>query len=302
MISGYAMHGYANEVFKLFEEMKHSGIRADHITLVGVLSACSRAGLVDEGYEYFNCMSNYYNITPVMEHYSCMVDLLGRAGRLEEALDFINNMPIKPDASVWSCLLGACRIHNNIELGELAAEHVFELDSKNAGNYVLLSNIYAAAGRWDDIERVRKLMKDRGVKKTPGYSWIKVDKQVHAFLVGDRSHPQMQEIYMELERLSSEMKMAGYVANTRFVLNDVKEEEKEQILLNHHSEKLAIAFGLLNTPPGTTIRVVKNLRVCGDCHTATKFISKIVAREIVVRDANRYHHFKDGQCSCCDYW
>jgi len=259
MISAYAMHGYGNKVFKLFEEMEHSGIRPDHITLVGGLSACSWADLVDKGYEYFNCMSSYYSIRPVMEQYNCMVDLLGRAEWLDEALDFINDMPIKPDATVWSCLLGACRKHDNIELGELAVEHVFELDSKHAGPYVLLSNIYAAAGRWDDIEKVRKLMKDGGLKKTPQYTWIEINKQVHAFLVGDRSHPQMQEIYMELERLSLEMKIAGYVANTRFVLNDVKEEEKEQILLSHHTERLAIAFGLLSSPPGTTVRVAKNL-------------------------------------------
>jgi pentatricopeptide repeat protein len=301
MIAAYAMHGSGQEALWLFEQMQQSGVRPDHVTLVCVLTACCHAGLVDKGREYFDCISKCYRITPTMEHYGCMVDLLGRAGCLDEACDFINNMPIKPDASVWVSLLGACRIHHNVELAESAAKHIFELDPENAGPYVLLSNVYAATGRWDCIEKVRNMMRERGVKKTPGCSWVEINKQVHAFLSGDRSHPQMLEIYEKLDLLSREMNAAGYVPDTRFVLNDVEEEQKEQFLC-HHSEKLAIAFGLLKTSCGTTIRVIKNLRVCGDCHSAIKFISKITLREIVVRDANRFHHFKQGSCSCGDYW
>eukprot|EP01018_Ginkgo_biloba_P013167 Gb_21056 [translate_table: standard] len=301
MIAGYAMHGCGKKALKLFEQMQHSGVNPDDIALVCVLSACCHAGLVDEGRQYFDCMSQHYHITPTMKHYICMVDLLGRAGLLDEAQDFISKMPMEPDVVVWSCLLGACRIHSNISLGERVAELLFMLDPKNATPYVLLSNIYAAAGRWDDAQNVRKMMKDRRVKKTPGCSWIEVNKQSHVFLTGDRSHSQTHEIYAKLQSLSRQMKVAGYAPDTRFVLHDVEEQQKEQILC-HHSEKLAIAFGLINTPPGTAIRVIKNLRVCSDCHSATKFISKIVAREIVVRDVNRYHHFKDGWCSCGDYW
>lgn len=301
VISAYAMNGCGKDALRLFEQMQHSGMKPDDVTLVCVLSACCHAGLVDEGRKIFYCMKQCYLITPSMEHYGCMVDLFGRAGYLDEALDFINKMPIKPDATVWGCLLGACRVHNNIELGKQAAEHLFHLTPRSAAPYVLLSNIYAAAGMWDEIEKVRKMMRDRDVKKMPGCSWIEVNKQVHAFLVGDKSHPQTEKIYAELERLSQEMKAAGYVPDMKFVLNDVEIEQKEKMLC-FHSEKLAIAFGLINTPPGTTIRVIKNLRVCGDCHSATKFISMIVGREIILRDTKRYHHFKDGQCSCCDYW
>eukprot|EP01018_Ginkgo_biloba_P003198 Gb_11219 [translate_table: standard] len=301
MIGGYAMHGYGKEALKLFEQMQHSGINPDHVTLISVLFACCHAGLVTEGQRYFDCMSQYYHITPAVEHYVCMVDLFGRAGLLDEAEDFIIKMPIKPDATVWRCLLGACAIHHNVELGERVAERLFDLEPSNAVPYILMSNIYAAVGRWHDTAIVRRLMKQRRVKKMPGRSWIEVNKQVHAFLIGDRSHPQTHKIYAELERLSGHMKAAGYRSDTRFVLHDLEEQQKEQIL-SHHSEKLAIAFGLMNTSPGTTIRVIKNLRMCGDCHLATKFISKIVEREIVVRDANRYHHFNDGQCSCGDYW
>eukprot|EP01018_Ginkgo_biloba_P012920 Gb_21941 [translate_table: standard] len=301
MIAGYAMHGCGKDALKLFEQMQNSGVKPDQITLGCVLSACCHSGLVDEGRHYFQSMSQYYQITPSMKHYISMVDLLGRSGHLDEAQDVINEMPMVPDASVWNCLLGACRIHNNIELGQRVAERLFELEPKNGTPYVLLSNIYAAAGRWDDSEDVRRMMKDRRVKKRPGGSWIEVHKQVHAFLTGDRSHPQTQKIYAMLDRLSRQMKVAGYVPDTRFVSHDVEEEQKEQIVC-HHSEKLAIAFGLINTSHGTIIRIIKNLRVCSDCHSATKFISKIVAREIVVRDANRFHHFKNGQCSCRDYW
>jgi len=187
MIVGYAMHGCGNQAIQLFEQMQNSGTKPDYITFVGVLFACCHAGLVNEGRRYFELMSEYYHIIPRMEHYCCMVDLLGRAGYLDEVQDFINNMPIKPDIAVWGSLLGACRIHTNVELGKRVAEQIFELDPENSAPYLQLSNIYATVGRWDDIENVQNLMKTRKVKKQPGCSWIEVNKQLHAFLAGDRS-------------------------------------------------------------------------------------------------------------------
>eukprot|EP01018_Ginkgo_biloba_P006955 Gb_01588 [translate_table: standard] len=301
MIAGCAQHGQGKEALQLFQQMLLSGVKPNEITFVGVLSACSHAGLVDEGRHYFYTMNREHGIAPRAEHYSCMVDLLGRASCLDEAEDFIFKMPLKPDASVWGTLLGACRIHGNLDMGKRTAERLLELEQQDSTTYVVLANIYAAMGRWDDASKVRNLMKDRGVKKQPGCSWIEVKNKIHAFVAGDVSHPHNKEIYAMLDTLAGEIKQAGYVPNTNFVLHDVEEEQKE-LLLCHHSEKLAIAFGLISTNSGMTIRVVKNLRVCGDCHIATKFISKIVGREIIVRDANRFHHFKDGQCSCGDYW
>eukprot|EP01018_Ginkgo_biloba_P033709 Gb_29557 [translate_table: standard] len=210
MIVGYALHGYGKEALQLFEQMQHVGVNPDRITFVGVLSACCHAGWVDEGWQLFARMGMFH-VTPTKEHYCCMVDLLGRAGCLDEAQDFINKMPIKPDAAVWSSLLSACRIHANMELGECVAEYLFELEPENAAPYVLLSNIYATASRWNDIEKVRKMMNDRRVKNKPGCSWIEVNQHVYAFLAGDRSNPEMQKIYAELERLSGQMKAAGYV-------------------------------------------------------------------------------------------
>ncbi|XP_057873990.1 pentatricopeptide repeat-containing protein At3g24000, mitochondrial isoform X1 [Cryptomeria japonica] len=301
LIAGYAQNGLCKDALRMFELMKLSGTYPDIVSFGCVLFACSHASLVDEGCTYFNHMSNFYCITPTVDHYVCMVDLLARAGHIEDTLKFIIKMPVKPVVVMWMCFLGACRSHLNVGLGVFTAMLLFDLDPKNPATYVLLSNIYAEVGRWGEVQMVRRLMRDRGIKKIPGCSWIEGHKMVHAFCAGDRSHPQTQEIYAKLEKLAWEMKAAGYIPDSRQSLNDVEEEEKE-LFLCHHSEKLAIAFGLLNTPPGTTIRVVKNLRVCADCHTAAKFISKIVGREIVVRDANRFHHFKGGQCSCRDYW
>ncbi|XP_059063471.1 putative pentatricopeptide repeat-containing protein At3g13770, mitochondrial [Cryptomeria japonica] len=301
MIAGYGMHGHGEEALAIFLQMHQTRIKPDYITFTCVLYACSHSGLVDKGRLVFDSMSKDYCMTPNIEQYECMVDLLGRAGHLLEAKQLIENMPLEPSADVWAALLGSCRVHCDVDIAEYAAKHLFVIEPENAVNYVLLSNIYAAAGRWADVNMLRTIMRDRGLKKTPGCSFVEIDKKVHTFLVGDRSHPQTEEIYSALENLAGEMKAAGYVPDTNFVLHDVEEEMKEHLLCIH-SEKLAIAFGLISTSSGTPIRITKNLRVCGDCHRATKFISKIVRREIIVRDANRFHLFKDGTCSCGDYW
>eukprot|EP01018_Ginkgo_biloba_P028587 Gb_09704 [translate_table: standard] len=301
IITGCAQHGHGKEAFELFEQMQQAGMKPDCITFVGILSACSHGGHVDKGLRYFDSMSQDHGIIPQMEHYACMVDILCRAGRLGEAEEFINKMPFEPGILVWRTLLAACRVNGNMDLGKRATECILALEPQDAAAYVLLSNIYAAAGRWDDVVNERKMMKYRGVKKQPGRSWIEVKNKIHAFVARDRSHTQTEEIYVKLEELMGQIKGAGYVPDTNFVLHDVEEEQKEQYLF-YHSEKLAIAFGLISTPPGKPIRIVKNLRVCGDCHSATKFISKIVEREIIVRDNNRFHYFKGGLCSCGDYW
>ncbi|XP_031492323.1 putative pentatricopeptide repeat-containing protein At3g49142 [Nymphaea colorata] len=301
MISAYGTHGRGRDALDVFSEMLHSGIKPDQIAFVSVLSACSHAGLLNEGRYYFDCMTREYQITPLIEHYVCMVDLLGRAGKLDEAYDFIKQMPTGPNERVWGALLGACRVYSNITLGVVAADHLFRLVPEQAGYYVLLSNMYASAGRWQDVLAVRSLMKGRGIKKLPGFSSVELDDKVHSFFVGDTSHPQTLKIYAKLEELMGLMKEAGYVAEIDFALHDIEEEEKENHL-SVHSEKLAIAFLLINTEPGSPIRVTKNLRVCGDCHRAAKFISKITDRKIILRDTNRFHHFEDGTCSCHDYW
>ncbi|KAL5581446.1 hypothetical protein UlMin_013888 [Ulmus minor] len=301
MVAGYGIHGHAKEALEVFYKMIRAGAKPNYITFVSVLASCSHAGLLKEGWHWFNSMKSEFGIEPGVEHYGCMIDLLGRAGYLDQAYDLIKQMRVSPDFVVWSSLLGACRIHKNVELAEISAKKLFELDPSNCGYYVLLSNIYADAGRWEDVERMRVLMKNHGLNKPPGFSLVELKGKIHIFLVGDREHPQHKQIYEYLEKLTVKLQEVGYKPNMGSVVHDVDEEEKE-MTLRIHSEKLAVAFGIINSAPGTTIQIIKNLRVCGDCHTVLKLISKMVKREIVVRDLKRFHHFRGGICSCGDYW
>ncbi|KAK3211919.1 hypothetical protein Dsin_016625 [Dipteronia sinensis] len=301
MIIAFAQHGLGEEAIQLFETMLALGIMPDHITYVGVLSACIHVGLVEKGKKYYNLMKNVHKIEPTPSHYSCMVDLFGRAGLLQEAYDFIENMPNEPDVEAWGSLLSSCRVYKNIELGKIAAERFLLIEPNNSGAYSALANLYSACGKWDDAAKIRKSMKDGGIKKNQGISWVQIQNKVHCFGVEDALHPRKDAIYNMMAKIWEEIKKRGFVPDTESVLHDLEDEVKEQIL-RHHSEKLAIAFGLISTPENTTLRIMKNLRVCNDCHSAIKFISKLVGREIIVRDATRFHHFKDGLCSCRDYW
>jgi pentatricopeptide repeat protein len=301
ILGGCAMHGHGKEALKHFKRMCEEGVQPDDVTFICLLSACSHAGLVGEGMQCYASMVKDYMISAKLEHYTCMVDLLGRAGHLQEAENMVMTMPCKPNVAVWMALLSACRIHGHVEMAERIAKRILEMEPDNAAVYVLLSDIYAAGGNKHLCQTIEQQRKEKGVKKQPGRTWIEVNNEVHTFVVDDQDHPQMPEIHAELQRLSGHMHDAGYRTCKKFIMHDVDEEEKV-FRLCHHSEKLAIAFGLINSAPGTPLRIRKNLRVCEDCHTSTKFISKIAGRTIMVRDANRFHHFEDGVCSCRDYW
>ncbi|KAL8088320.1 pentatricopeptide repeat-containing protein At3g16610 [Apium graveolens] len=301
MIVGYGVHGLGTEAILMFNKMAAEGWKPDDVTFIGLLSACSHSGLVADGKRFFLSMTQEFEIFPRTEHYLCMVDLLGRAGLLNEAQDFIKMMPIQPDVRIWSALLAACRVHKNVELGEVVSKKVHSLGPESTGNFVLLSNIYSAAGRWDDAADVRNLQRDCGYKKMPGCSWVEINGTIHAFVGGDKSHQHWEEIVKKLEELLGDIKKMGYSVESSFVLHDVEEEEKERILL-YHSEKLAVAFAILTLSPSKPILVTKNLRVCGDCHLALTYISMIEKREIIIRDASRFHHFRSGTCSCGGFW
>ncbi|XP_016503957.1 putative pentatricopeptide repeat-containing protein At3g49142 [Nicotiana tabacum] len=301
LISAYGKGGQGRDGVALFSKMLESGLQPDSIAFVSVLSACSHAGLLQEGEYYYRLMTDKYKIVPRLEHYACMVDLKGRAGCISEAYNYVKQMPMEANERIWGALLGACRLYNDMDIGLVAADNLFELSPKQSGYYVLLSNIYAKAGRWEDVTTVRSIMKGRGIKKMPGISNVEINNMVHTFLAGDTSHPQSKKIYEELDIVIGKMKEEGYVPETNAALHDVEEEDKENHLVVH-SEKLAIVFAIMNTTPDTPIRITKNLRVCGDCHIAAKIISKITQRLIIVRDTNRYHHFQNGVCSCSDYW
>ncbi|CAK9140701.1 unnamed protein product [Ilex paraguariensis] len=301
VLAGCAHNGLGKEAIEIFEKMKAERVSPDQITFLGLLCACSHAGLVDEGWAYFNSMSQDYGIMPLIYHYTCMVDLLGRSGRLYEAECLIENMPVEPDTVIWEALLAACRIHRNIKTGQRVAEKLFQMGTQKSGAYVLLSNIYASQGMWDKVGEVRKLMFDQGVNKEPGISWIQIKNKLHTFLTGDKTHDQVKAIYSALNEFHMHFQAAGYLPDTNFVFHDVEEEQKQNELL-YHSEKIAVVFGILKSPTGSPIRIMKNLRICGDCHNFMKFMSNVTQRKIVIRDGNRFHHFFDGSCSCGDYW
>lgn len=295
MINAYGQHGHGMMAINLYRKMEAKNLYLDHIAFLALLHACSHSALVEEGKMFFQLMQHKYKLDPWPEHYACLVDLLGRSNILEEAFDLVKGMRPEPTAAVWCALLGACRIHSNIEIGEIASEMLLEMDPDNPGNYVLVSNLYAAAERWDDVEKVRRKMKVRGLNKDPACSWIEVGNKVHNFISRDRSHPNSDDIYEKLSHITNKLKRdGGYDPETKFVLHNVEEEEKVKMLYSH-SERLAIAYGLLVTPKEKPIRVTKNLRVCGDCHSFTKLVSKYCERDIIVRDANRFHIFKDGR-------
>ncbi|MED6203674.1 hypothetical protein PIB30_001369 [Stylosanthes scabra] len=268
MIVGLAQHGNAQEALNLFKDMKSQGEIPDRVTFIGVLSACSHSGLISEAYENFYSMQRDHKIEPEIEHYSCLVDALSRAGRIQEAEKVISSMPFEASASIYRTLLNACRVQGDKEKGKNVAERLLTLEPSDSD---------------------------------PGFSWVDIKNKVHMFVAGDRSHEEADLIYNKVDYIMKRIKEEGYVPDTDFALVDIEEEEKESALY-YHSEKLAIAYGILRTPPSAPLRVIKNLRVCGDCHNAIKYMSKVFQREIVVRDANRFHHFRNGICSCSDYW
>ncbi|RHN78397.1 putative tetratricopeptide-like helical domain, DYW domain-containing protein [Medicago truncatula] len=293
MLAAFAQNGLGIKVIDTFEDMLKTECKPNHISYVSVLSGCSHMGLVAEGKHYFDSMTRVFGISPTNEHFSCMVDLLGRAGLLEQAKDLIEGMPFKPNATVWSALLGSCRVHHDLRLAETAAKKLMELDVEGSEGYVLLSNMYSESGELDNVADMRKLMKVKGIRTSRGCSWIEVDNRVHVFTVDETSHPQIKEVYLKLEEM---MKMIEDTGKYITVESSVHRSKK------YHSEKLAFAFGLLNLPSWMPIHVMKNLRVCDDCHLVIKLLSLVTSRELIMRDGYRFHHFKDGICSCKDYW
>ncbi|KAF5744844.1 pentatricopeptide repeat-containing protein [Tripterygium wilfordii] len=302
MISGLAMHGLGQEAIEVFLDLERMEISPDDITFLGLLSACSHAGLVNEGQFYFKIMQEKYKIIPKIQHYGCLIDLYGRVGRFEDTLATIHHMPMEADVLAWKAILSASVKHGNVAIGETAALKVIELTPADSSCYILLSNIYAKSGRWDDVENVRLMMKKRGMKKVPGCSSIFVNGKVHEFIMGKTMDVNYGGgVLSKTKEMVSLLKKEGYEPDLTQVLRDVGEDEKER-LLSFHSEKMALAFGLIKKANSAPIQIVKNLRICCDCHSFMKLASRIYNRRLIVRDQNRFHHFKDGICSCNDYW
>ncbi|KAJ0571459.1 putative tetratricopeptide-like helical domain superfamily, DYW domain-containing protein [Helianthus annuus] len=300
LITAYGIHGDGKEAMKLFYEMQNSNMnmKPDEFTFIGILMACNHGGLVKEGLRFFNEMQTVHRVKPKLEHYACLIDMLGRARRFVDAMMLINEMPEEPDARIWSSLLSSCRVHGNMELGKKVADKLLQLEPYKAENYVLSSNLFASFGRWDDVRITRQRMKKLGLKKEVGCSWIELEGKVYNFFAGDNILPDIHDMWRKLE---NDITRYGYKPDTKCVLHELTEDEKVDILRGH-SEKLAVSFGLLRACKGRTLRIYKNLRICEDCHNAIKLVSKAVDREIIVRDNKRFHRFRHGRCSCADYW
>lgn len=273
LISGYACHGLGGEAIRKFEEMQEMGVRPNAVTFTALLTACSYTGLVEQGKSVFYSMERDHNVKPTVEHYGCMVDLLGRAGLLGRANRFVREMPVKPNAVVWGSLLKACQIHKNVELGERIGEMLIGMDPDHGGRYVHMAKIHAMGGKWDKAAETRRLMKEQGVAKVPGCSTISLEGTTHEFTAGDRSHEEIESIRSKWRSVRRKLEENG-----------------------------SVTYGLMKTKPGTTIRIMKNLRVCKDCHKVMKLISNMYKRDIVMRDRTRFHCFRDGKCTCGDYW
>ncbi|KAG5015590.1 hypothetical protein JHK85_021726 [Glycine max] len=214
IIAAFAQHGLYDKARSYFDQMVTVSVQPDGITFLSLLSACCRAGKVNESMNLFSLMVDNYGIPPRSEHYACLVDVMSRAGQLQRACKIINEMPFKADSSIWGAVLAACSVHLNVELGELAARRILNLDPFNSGAYVMLSNIYAAAGKWKDVHRIRVLMKEQGVKKQTAYSWLQIGNKTHYFVGGDPSHPNINDIHVALRRITLHMKVKDFVASS----------------------------------------------------------------------------------------
>ncbi|KAD4385419.1 hypothetical protein E3N88_25587 [Mikania micrantha] len=298
MIAAYGIHGNGKKAMMLFYEMQNFNMKPDHFTFIAILMACNHGGLVKQGLNVFNEMQTIHGVKPKLEHYACIIDMLGRARLFDDALMLINEMPEEPDARIWSSLLSSCRVHGDMELGNKCADKLLQLDPNKAENYVLTSNLFASFCKWDDVRIMRQRMKELGLKKEVSCSWIELKGKVYNFFAGDKILPNIHDMWRKLE---DDITQHGYKPDTKCVLHDLKEDEKVDILRGH-SEKLAVSFGLLRSCKGETLRIFKNLRICEDCHNAIKLVSKAVDREIIIRDNKRFHHFRYGHCSCGEYW
>ncbi|BFG15143.1 hypothetical protein CerSpe_014170 [Prunus speciosa] len=305
MIVAAAKYGLGRMSLQLFQEMIDRRIKPNDVTFVGVLHACSHSGLVDEGLQQLESMQEKHGITPTAKHYTCIVDMLGRTGRLNEAYELAKSIEAEPnqEALLWGTLLSASRLHGRVDIAVEASRRLIDSNQQVVGAYVTLSNAYALNGEWETAHDLRSEMRRTGVQKEPGCSWVEVKDSSYVFYAGDVSScARGNEVVTLLRELEGKMKQRGYVGGSRgLVFVDVEEEAKEGIV-GLHSERLALGFALVSVPKGVTIRIMKNLRMCRDCHEAFKLISDIVEREFVVRDVNRFHHFKSGSCTCRDFW
>ncbi|EXB75955.1 hypothetical protein L484_022634 [Morus notabilis] len=303
LIAGHLLHRQGDKALAVWSEMKNAGIKPDNVTFTLVISAYRHTNfnLVKDCRSFYYSLDLDYGIEPTSEHLASFVGVLGYWGLLEEAEEMVYKLPFEPEASVLRALLDSSRIRLNTAIGKRVAKRILAMQPKDLSSYILVSNLYSASGRWHCAETVREDMREKGFKKHPGQSWIVHENKIHAFYARDKSHPQAKDIYSALEILILECLKAGYVPDTSFVLHEVEEQQKKNFLF-YHSAKLAATYGVLTAKPGKPVRIVKNIALCGDCHTFFKYVSIVTRRDIFLRDTSGFHCFSSGQCSCKDYW
>ncbi|KAL6642306.1 hypothetical protein ACP70R_020487 [Stipagrostis hirtigluma subsp. patula] len=310
IIVAAAKFGLGSCSLTLFNEMIDRGVQPNSVTLLGVMHACSHSGLVDNGLQLLRSMQSKYGIAPCPSHYTCAVDMLGRAGRLEEAFELASEAQLEGSDALllWNSLVSACRTHKRLDLATMAGQRMSEFNQDVVGGLVAMSNAYTSAGQADNAAGVWSSMRRHGIRKDPGCSWIEVKDVPYVFYAGavSQAGARAGEVTVLLDELEVKMREKGYRGTFGSArVFDAEEDDGDEgkgVMVGLHSEILALGLGLLVVPKGMTIRVMKNLRMCCDCHEAFKLISGIVEREFVVRDLNRFHHFKMGSCSCSDYW
>ncbi|KAI3971232.1 hypothetical protein MKX01_021999 [Papaver californicum] len=295
MISANVNYGHSSEAILLFTQMCKIHKSPNSITFTSALKAYAQMGLVDEAFRLLISMEKNYDIEPMIEHYSCIVEVLGRAGMFEEAEEFINHLfKLEPVPNAWKILLSGCRIHGDMNIAKYIAEKLVELEPTDATANLLLQQVLLTEGNWDDATK----MKTNCSSMRSNASWIEVRNKVYEFT---SDQVPAEAISIKLSELERTMKELCYVADRNHLLHNAEEEEYAGTGL-HHTEMKALAFGLLSLAPGVPIRIMKNVRMCGDCHSACKFMSTFLGRDLVVKDTCKYHNFSNGNCSCKNAW
>ncbi|KAM7254342.1 hypothetical protein ACFE04_032024 [Oxalis oulophora] len=299
---GHARHRHDyDKTIELYKEMLIQGVKPNHVTFHALLSACSNSGRTEDGWEYFNSMTREYGIEPDAIHYACMIDSLGREYYLRDAFELLRSAPFNPTIDMWAALLTAARRKQNLNIAKLAAEELYALEPEKLCYYIALLNMYRSLGMLKEVQGVLDTLQRKGLRMISPSSSIEIKKQSHVFFSGDKFHPQMAEVYHKVDELMEEVSRFGHVDGKVTFLPDVN--ENEQRIVKYHSERLAIAFGLINTAKlRITLRIMQEHRICEDCHNAVMLMAMATGRKIVVKDADRFHHFESGTCSCGGYW
>jgi pentatricopeptide repeat protein len=302
LMVGHAQLGNANAVLDLFTKMRKQGIAPNLVTFLVLLSACSHAGLLEEGESLFNDMHEQYSLTPNLEHYARMIDLYGRAGHFDKAQDLLDKVAPSGNLPLFLGILATCLKWVNVKLGRWAFEQCIQLDEKCTAAYVSMEKLYAMAGMQTEANEIEsQRVKSKAPKIAGCCWWTDVARNVHSFVGDDESHPRITDITAKLSAIQWKLSQMGYSPSLHWPSQTRSDYVKENILCGQ-SEKLAVACGLVYTPNGTSLRVTKNMKICGSCHAAISLMSIIENRKIQVNAANCVHIFEDGRCHCDEHY